>query len=230
VVLAQEEARLLGHGYIGTEHLLLGLVHEKEGVAARTLSAMNVSLEDLRTQVESIIGRGDRAPAGHVPFTPRAKKVLELSLREAQRLGHAYIGTEHLLLGLIREGEGVGAQVLTKQGLDLADVRDEVVRQLGGTSGGTPPLPETVGTHAYRLTDEAARVMDLARAAAAAENRADIDPADMASALLAADPEGLARTLEGLQKNLGALLDLARRLRSGGEGSGEGSAERSGPA
>ncbi|MGZ6978137.1 MAG: Clp protease N-terminal domain-containing protein, partial [Acidimicrobiia bacterium] len=120
VVLAQEEARLLNHNYIGTEHILLGLIHEGEGVAAKALVSLGISLEAVRAQVEEIIGHGGSAPSGHIPFTPRAKKVLELSLREALQLGHNYIGTEHILLGLIREGEGVAAQVLVKLGADLS--------------------------------------------------------------------------------------------------------------
>src|SRR5437899_1639275 len=112
VVLAQEEARMLNHNYIGTEHILLGLIHEGEGVAAKALESLGISLEGVRQQVEEIIGQGQQAPSGHIPFTPRAKKVLELSLREALQLGHNYIGTEHILLGLIREGEGVDAQAL----------------------------------------------------------------------------------------------------------------------
>ena len=138
VVLAQEEARLLNHNYIGTEHVLLGLIHEGEGVAARALESLGISLESVRGQVEEIIGPGGRAPSGHIPFTPRAKKVLELSLREALQLGHNYIGTEHILLGLIREGEGVAAQVLVKLGADLARVREQVIQLLsayGGVSG-----------------------------------------------------------------------------------------------
>jgi ATP-dependent Clp protease ATP-binding subunit ClpC len=119
LVLAQEEARLLNHNYIGTEHLLLGLIHEGEGVAATALESLGMSLEAVRGQVEEIIGQGQSAPTGHIPFTPRAKKVLELSLREAKQLGHNYIGTEHILLGLIREGEGVAAQVLVKLGAGL---------------------------------------------------------------------------------------------------------------
>jgi ATP-dependent Clp protease ATP-binding subunit ClpC len=119
VVLAQEEARLLNHNYIGTEHILLGLIHEGEGVAAKALESLGISLEKVRQQVEEIIGAGQSPPSGHIPFTPRAKKVLELSLREALQLGHNYIGTEHILLGLIREGEGVAAQVLVKLGADL---------------------------------------------------------------------------------------------------------------
>jgi hypothetical protein len=135
VVLAQEEARHLDHNYIGTEHILLGLIHEGEGVAARALTALDISLEAVRVQVEEIVGRGSDAPGGHIPFTPRAKKVLELSLREALALGHNYIGTEHILLGLIREGEGVAAQVLVKEGGSLDRVRQAVVQLLAGTSG-----------------------------------------------------------------------------------------------
>jgi len=135
VVLAQEEARMLNHNYIGTEHLLLGLIQEGEGVAAKALESMGISLEAVRNQVEEIIGRGSSAPTGHIPFTPRAKKVLELSLREALQLGHNYIGTEHILLGLIREGEGVAAQVLTKLGADLDRVRNQVVQLLTGAAG-----------------------------------------------------------------------------------------------
>src|SRR5215510_10462020 len=136
VVLAQEEARMLNHNYIGTEHLLLGLIHEGEGVAAKALESMNISLEAVRSQVEEIIGQGQAAPTGHIPFTPRAKKVLELSLREALQLGHNYIGTEHILLGLIREGEGVAAQVLQKLGADLNRVRQTVIQLLSGYTGG----------------------------------------------------------------------------------------------
>ncbi|MEW2352879.1 ATP-dependent Clp protease ATP-binding subunit [Spirillospora sp. NPDC029432] len=132
VVLAQEEARMLNHNYIGTEHILLGLIHEGEGVAAKALESLGVSLEAVRRQVEEIIGQGQQAPSGHIPFTPRAKKVLELSLREALQLGHNYIGTEHILLGLIREGEGVAAQVLVKLGADLNRVRQQVIQLLHG--------------------------------------------------------------------------------------------------
>jgi len=135
VVLAQEEARLLNHNYIGTEHILLGLIHEGEGVAAKALESLGISLEAVRAQVEEIIGHGGQAPSGHIPFTPRAKKVLELSLREALQLGHNYIGTEHILLGLIREGEGVAAQVLVKLGADLSRVRQQVIQLLSGYAG-----------------------------------------------------------------------------------------------
>ena len=138
VVLAQEEARMLNHNYIGTEHILLGLIHEGEGVAAKALESMGISLEGVRAQVEEIIGQGQQAPSGHIPFTPRAKKVLELSLREALQLGHNYIGTEHILLGLIREGEGVAAQVLVKLGADLNRVRQTVIQLLSGYQGKEP--------------------------------------------------------------------------------------------
>src|SRR6187455_2650454 len=138
VVLAQEEARMLNHNYIGTEHILLGLIHEGEGVAAKSLESLGISLEAVRSQVEEIIGQGQQAPSGHIPFTPRAKKVLELSLREALQLGHNYIGTEHILLGLIREGEGVAAQVLVKLGADLNRVRQQVIQLLSGYQGKEP--------------------------------------------------------------------------------------------
>jgi hypothetical protein len=136
VVLAQEEARLLNHNYIGTEHLLLGLIHEGEGVAARALESLGISLEAVRNEVEEIIGQGEIAPTGHIPFTPRAKKVMELSLREARQLRCNYIGTEHILLGLVREGEGVAAKVLVKLGGDLTRVRQQVVQLLSGYAGG----------------------------------------------------------------------------------------------
>jgi ATP-dependent Clp protease ATP-binding subunit ClpC len=141
VVLAQEEARLLNHNYIGTEHILLGLIHEGEGVAAKALESLGISLEAVRQQVEEIIGQGGSSPSGHIPFTPRAKKVLELSLREALQLGHNYIGTEHILLGLIREGEGVAAQVLVKLGADLSRVRQQVIQLLSGYPGSSTQAP-----------------------------------------------------------------------------------------
>ncbi len=134
VVLAQEEARLLNHSYIGTEHILLGLIAEAEGVAAKVLEGLGISAAAVREKVESIIGEGGSPPSGHIPFTPRAKKVLELSLREALQLGHNYIGTEHILLGLVREGEGVAAQVLVTMGADLSAVRQSVVQELSGYS------------------------------------------------------------------------------------------------
>ncbi|MGO4680002.1 ATP-dependent Clp protease ATP-binding subunit [Microbacterium sp. 2MCAF23] len=138
VVLAQEEAKMLNHNYIGTEHILLGLIHEGEGAAAKALESLGISLESVREQVQDIIGQGQQQPTGHIPFTPRAKKVLELSLREALQLGHNYIGTEHILLGLIREGEGVAAQVLVKLGADLNKVRQQVIQMLSGSPGREP--------------------------------------------------------------------------------------------
>jgi len=132
VVLAQEEARHFNHNYIGTEHLLLGLLREDEGVAARALGSLNVTLDEVREQVESIVGYGEEGTGGQAPFTPRSKKVLELALREALQLGHNYIGTEHILLGLVRESEGVAARVLSNLGVDPDKVRREVVRMLGG--------------------------------------------------------------------------------------------------
>ncbi|MDO5670448.1 MAG: ATP-dependent Clp protease ATP-binding subunit [Corynebacterium sp.] len=143
IVLAQEEARLLNHNYIGTEHILLGLIHEGEGVAAKALESMGISLDAVRQEVEEIIGHGTQPHTGHIPFTPRAKKVLELSLREGLQMGHKYIGTEFLLLGLIREGEGVAAQVLVKLGADLPRVRQQVIQLLSGYEGGQGGSPET---------------------------------------------------------------------------------------
>ena len=151
VVLAQEEARMLNHNYIGTEHILLGLIHEGEGVAAKALESLGISLEAVRQQVEEIIGQGQQAPSGHIPFTPRAKKVLELSLREALQLGHNYIGTEHILLGLIREGEGVAAQVLVKLGADLNKVRQQVIQLLNGYQSKEPVGNAAEGTPSTSL-------------------------------------------------------------------------------
>jgi hypothetical protein len=131
VVLAQEEARLLNHNYIGTEHVLLGLIHEGEGIAADVLESLGISADAVRDHVQRLVGEGNQSPSGHIPFTPRAKKVLELSLREALQLGHNYIGTEHILLGLMREGEGVAAQVHATLGADIAVVRMRVVERLG---------------------------------------------------------------------------------------------------
>jgi len=152
VVLAQEEARMLNHNYIGTEHILLGLIHEGEGVAAKALESLGISLEAVRQQVEEIIGQGQQAPSGHIPFTPRAKKVLELSLREALQLGHNYIGTEHILLGLIREGDGVAAQVLVKLGADLNRVRQQVIQLLHGYQGKEPTTAASGSTESAPST------------------------------------------------------------------------------
>ena len=142
LVLAQEEARLLNHNFIGTEHILLGLIHQGDGVAAQALGSLGIRLEAVRAEVEETIGPAGTSTAGSPPFTPRAKKVLELSLRESLQLGHNYIGTEHILLGLVREGEGVAAQVLVGLGADLSRVRQQVIELLSGTHF---PTPETEG-------------------------------------------------------------------------------------
>ena len=167
VVLAQEEARMLNHNYIGTEHILLGLIHEGEGVAAKALESLGISLEAVRQQVEEIIGQGQQAPSGHIPFTPRAKKVLELSLREALQLGHNYIGTEHILLGLIREGEGVAAQVLVKLGADLNRVRQQVNQLLHGYQGKEPAAagaPPEAASSTSLVLDQFGRNLTAGRA------------------------------------------------------------------
>jgi ATP-dependent Clp protease ATP-binding subunit ClpA len=185
VVLAQEEARMLNHNYIGTEHILLGLIHEGEGVAAKALESLGISLDAVRQQVEEIIGQGQQAPSGHIPFTPRAKKVLELSLREALQLGHNYIGTEHILLGLIREGDGVAAQVLMKLGADLSRVRQQVIQLLHGRGGaaeeaeaGTGPGPAgRIVSRERRLLAELRKRVDAIDARlSAAERRVGTGP------------------------------------------------------
>jgi len=177
VVLAQEEARLLNHNYIDTEHLLLGLIHEGEGVAAGALESLGISLEAVRAQVEEMIGHGERPPTGHIPFTPRAKKVLELSLREALQLGHNYIGTEHILLGLIREGEGVAAQVLVRLGADLSRVRQQVIWVLSGAAAagleagaGTRPAHMTIPADLLVLVEEFTQVRRKKEAAIEAQD------------------------------------------------------------
>jgi transposase len=175
VVLAQEEARLLNHNYIGTEHLLLGLVAESQGVAAKALESLDISLEAVRREVEEVIGLGQSAPTGHIPFTPRAKKVLELSLREAKQLGHNYIGTEHILLGLVREGQGVAAQVLVKLGADLPRVRQQVIKLLTGyaaeeASARTRLVRMTVPSDLRKLEEQLAQVRRQKQAAIDAED------------------------------------------------------------
>ncbi len=174
VVLAQEEARMLNHNYIGTEHILLGLIHEGEGVAAKALESLGISLEAVREQVEEIIGQGQQAPSGHIPFTPRAKKVLELSLREALQLGHNYLGTEHILRGLIREGEGVAAQVLVKLGADLNRVRQQVIQLLSGYQG---KEPATSGAGPQEGNPSSSLVLDqFGRNLTAAAREGQLDP------------------------------------------------------
>jgi ATP-dependent Clp protease ATP-binding subunit ClpA len=159
VVLAQEEARLLNHNYIGTEHLLLGLLGETKGMAAKALESLGISPAAVRQQVEVIIGQGRQAPPGHIPFTPRATKVLDLADREARALGHNIIGTEHLLLGLIREGDGVAAQVLVKLGADLNQVRQQVIQLLHGSQG-----TDVAGAGSRRGKRARARLLDDALA------------------------------------------------------------------
>jgi len=188
VVLAQEEARMLNHNYIGTEHILLGLIREAEGVAVKALESLGISPDAVRQQVEEIIGQGQQAPSGHIPFTPRAKKVLELSLREAQQLGHNYIGTEHILLGLIREGSGVAAQVLVKLGADLNRTRQQVVQLLRGYQG------EDLTGEGIPLPDDALTQVDsLDRRLAAIERwvglRPDLDDLDQEIAQVCREKE-----------------------------------------
>jgi len=185
VVLAQDEARMLNHDYIGTEHLLLGLIGEGEGVAARALESLGISLDAVRQQVEQVIGRGEQAPSGHIPFTPLAKKVMELALREANDLGHSYIGTEHILLGLIREGDGVAAGVLTGLGADRPRVRQQVTQLLGGRAGkGAPGAGSRLGKRARTrlLEDALAQIGSLDQRLAAIERwvgmRPDLDDLD----------------------------------------------------
>jgi ATP-dependent Clp protease ATP-binding subunit ClpA len=200
VVLAQEEARLLNHNYIGTEHILLGLIHEGEGVAATSLESLGISLGALPGQVEEIIGPGQSAPPGHIPFTPRAKKVLELSLREANQLGHNYIGTEHILLGLVREGEGVAAQVLVELGADLSRVRQQVIQVMSGYAGGTVAAEQAgARTRLVRMTlpeDLRQAEVKLAHVRRAKEAAIEAEDFEQAAALRNQERELLARVAE----------------------------------
>jgi ATP-dependent Clp protease ATP-binding subunit ClpC len=205
VVLAQEEARMLNHNYIGTEHILLGLLHEGEGVAARALESLGISREAVRQQVEEIIGQGQQAPAGHIPFTPRAKRVLELSLRESLQLGHQYIGTEHILLGLIREGEGVAAQVLVRLGADLNRVRQQVIQLLHGPRGaereGSAAAPRERGLP----PEVAARLDAIDSRLSAVERRAGTGP----------DTTELDQQIEQAQRDREAAIDAQEYERAG---------------
>ena len=175
-VLAQEEARMLNHDYIGTEHILLGLIHEGEGVAAKALESLGISREAMRLQVEEIIGRGQQAPSGHIPFTPRAKKVLELSLRESLQLGHDYIGTEHILLGLVREGGGVAAQILVKLGAELNRVRQQVIQLLHGRQEKEPVSARSTAGELRLLPAVKARLEAAERRLTAVEQRIGTGP------------------------------------------------------
>jgi ATP-dependent Clp protease ATP-binding subunit ClpA len=188
VVLAQEEARMLDHNYIGTEHLLLGLVHEGAGVAAKALASLGISLEAVQQQVAEVIGRGQQPPSGHIPFTARAKKVLELSAREADALGHRHVGTGHVLLGLLGEGEGAGVQVLVRLGTDLTRVRDQVLQLVHGQAD-----PDMT-SEGFRPDDEApARIDSLGGRLAAIERwvgmRPDLDDLDDQIAQLCREKE-----------------------------------------
>ena len=160
VVLAQEEARMLNHNYIGTEHLLLGLLHEGSGTAATALTSAGITLEAARAEVETIIGEGTQAPTGHIPFTSRAKKCLELSLREALQLTDNYIGTGHLLLGLIRKGDGVGVQVLERLGADLGQLRDRVTAELENDPEAAEDPDETAIVRPSRQREPLRRLLD----------------------------------------------------------------------
>jgi hypothetical protein len=174
VVLAQQEARMLNHDWIGTEHLLLGLIHKGEGVAAKALESLGISLDEVRQQVVEILGRGQdqQVPSQHIPFTPRSKKVLELSLRESLQLRQDYIGTEHILLALTREGDGVAAQVLVKLGADLNRVRQQVIELLSGQQ----PRPGRRALHGTAETDVQARLDAVEGRLAAVEQRVGTGP------------------------------------------------------
>jgi len=180
VVHAQEEARDLNHNYIGTEHLLLGLMREPDSAAARALHDLDIGRDAVRERIVAIIGRGGEAPSGHIPFTPRAKKVLELSLREALQLSHNYIGTEHILLGLIREGHGVAAEVLTSLGGDLSRVRDKVIELAPAGTGEARAQagPVRVVGSSVQLQDIMDRLDTIARRLAAVERHLGIEPGE----------------------------------------------------
>jgi ATP-dependent Clp protease ATP-binding subunit ClpA len=229
VVLSQEEARLLSHNYIGTEHILLGLIAEREGVAARALEELEISLEAVRGQVQEIIGEGQENPSGHIPFTPRAKKVLELSLREALQLGHSYIGTEHILLGLVREGEGVAAQVLVKLGAHLDRVRRQVIELLEDYAGKGQAHPEGLTGSGARvqttplMDDDSARVMDNARRIAGRTGHEEVRPSDILLGLLASSDLDVAVILQRLGVDLRLLKErLDEMTAAQGEGRAEG--------
>jgi ATP-dependent Clp protease ATP-binding subunit ClpA len=187
VVLAQDEARTLKHNYIGTEHILLGLLREEEGLAARVLESLDIAVEEVRAQVARIVGQGDEVTSGQIPFTPRAKRVLELALREAHELGHNYIGTEHILLGLVRENEAVAAKILLDLNADAEKIRNEIIRMLpsfegkptdsaGATTSRTEqPKPTPEGDDGIADSMRAPTIGELIDAAKQPEARADLD-------------------------------------------------------
>jgi ATP-dependent Clp protease ATP-binding subunit ClpC len=207
VVLAQEEARMLNHNYIGTEHILLGLINENQGLAARALESAGIGLEPARQRVEEIIGHGQRAPSGHIPFTPRAKKVLELSLREALQLSHNYIGTEHILLGLIREGEGVATVVLVDLGADLNRLRQQVI-QLQADNPMTEEMPRTAQARAAARAEAAradAAQAEVVRVEAAQAEAARLEAARAAAAR--AESSAQTRKLDEILSRLDSISD-----------------------
>ncbi len=200
VVLAQEEARHFNHNYIGTEHLLLGLLREDEGVAAQALSSLNVALDEVREQVESIVGYGEEGTGAQAPFTPRSKKVLELALREALQLGHNYIGTEHILLGLIREGEGVAAAVLTNLSVDLEQVQERVEESVRRGKA-------TIALGELPYTSRAKKVLEFAMAEARELNHQYVGTEHLLLGLLREEKGIAAEVLN----QLGVTLEDARR-------------------
>jgi len=206
VALAQEEAKRLDHNYIGNEHILLGLIREGDGVAAKALESLGISLDAVRQEVEEIIGRGQQTPSEHIPFTPRAKKVLELSLRESKQLGHNYIGTEHILLGLLREGDGVAAQVLVKLGADQNRVRQQVIQLLHGYHGKEPTAARLRGER-----QAAADTQEYEQAAALRDQEKELLAAKAArQEQWAAEHPGLPVLAERCQQ----LADEVERLRA----------------
>jgi ATP-dependent Clp protease ATP-binding subunit ClpA len=214
VVLAQEEAGMFSHNYIGTEHLLLGLIHEGEGVAARALEALGIRLEAVRTQVVEITGRGEHSLSGHIPFTPRAKKVLELALRESRQLGHNYIGTEHILLGLIREGEGVAARVLVSLGADLNRARQQVIELLHGHQRREPvsaAMWSRVSGRGGRPDDIGGKLDAIAERLAVIELRLGIGPGPKPEALPQAGDAPAAPESDRLRREVERLRALLRR-------------------
>jgi ATP-dependent Clp protease ATP-binding subunit ClpA len=210
VVLAQEEARMLDHNCVGPEHILLGVIHEGQGLGARALTELGVSLSEVRQQVEEIIGRGEQAPSGHIPFTPRTKKVLELSLREALQLGHNYIGTEHITLAILREGENVAAQVLVRMGVNQSKVRLQVIKLLAPEPGGEAAAAEE-GT-ASPEGGRRPREIRMARSAV----RYDFLLAEMRDSLAA-----MAERLTAIERHLGITASAAG-TGSAGEPPGDG--------
>ena len=232
VVLAQEEARGLKHNYIGTEHILLGLLREEEGVAATVLGSLDITADGVRAEVVRIVGSGEEVTAGQIPFTPRAKKVLELALREALTLGHNYIGTEHVLLGLVRETQGVAARILLDFDADPDKIREEAIRQLGGTEapeavGFRPPVAEPsrpeVGAFSGIHVDLAASArsaLDRAAAEALMRGRHQLDSGDLLVALASLDDDLVRAVRERLQLDPASLRDAVEEVR-GGPGGGE---------